>query len=56
MLQKQFILLKCKCKPCNKGLKKKIRKIIDRTNYVSCLGIKIDENINWKFHLLACKH
>ena len=27
------------------------RKILNRTNYVRYLGIKIDENLNWKIHI-----
>ena len=55
MLQKQVMFFKHK--PCNKelrldkSLKNKIRKISDRTNYVSCLRIKIDENLNWKLYV-----
>ena len=27
------------------------RKILNRTNYVRYLGMKIDENLNWKSHI-----
>ena len=55
MLQKQVMFFKHK--PCNKelrldkSLKNKIRKISDRKNYVSCLRVKIDENLNWKLYV-----
>ena len=30
---------------------KSCRKLLNRTNYVRYLGIKIDENLNWKIHI-----
>ena len=52
MLQKQVILFKTKHKPCETDLRLKLyRKRLYQTKYLRYLGIKIDENLNWKIHI-----
>ena len=52
MLQKQGILFKTKHKPCVTELRLKLcRKILNKTNHARYLGIKTDENVNWKTHI-----
>ena len=52
MLQKQVILFKTKHKPCDIELRLKVcRKRLYKTKYLRYLGIKIDENLNWKIHI-----
>ena len=52
MLQKQVILFKIKHKPCDTDLRLKVsRKRLYKTKYLRYLGIKIDENLNWKVHI-----
>ena len=48
----EVILFKTKHKPCNTGLTLKLfRKRLYRAKYLGYLGIKIDENLNWKIHI-----
>ena len=48
----EVILFKTKCKPCNIHLRLKVRrKRLYKTKYLRYLGIKIDENLNWKIHI-----
>ena len=48
----EIILLKTKHKPCNTDLRLKLcRKRLNKTKCVRYLGIKIDENLNWKIHV-----
>ena len=48
----EVILFKTKHKPCNTDLKLKLcRKKLYKTKYLRYLGIKIDENLNWKIHM-----
>ena len=52
MLQKQVILFKTKHKSCDTELRLKVcRKRLYKTKYLRYLGIKIDENLNWKIHI-----
>ena len=53
MLQKtEVILFKTKQKPCDTDLRLKLcRKRLYKTKYLRYLGIKIDENLNWKVHI-----
>ena len=54
----EVILFKTKHKPCNTDLRLKLcRKRLYKTKYLRYLGIKIDENLNWKIqiHNLAFK-
>ena len=52
MLQKQVILFKTKHKTCGTDLRLKLsRKRLYKTKYLRYLGIKIDENLNWKVHI-----
>ena len=52
MLQKQVVLFKTKHKPCNTDLRLKLcEKRLYKTKYLRYLGIKIDENLNWKIHI-----
>ena len=45
----KFILFKTKQKPCDTELRFTLcRKILNKTNHVRYLGIKINENLNWK--------
>ena len=46
------ILFKTKHKSCDTDLRLKLcRKRLYKTKYLRYLGIKIDENLNWKIHL-----
>ena len=48
----EVILFKTKHKPCNTDLTLKLcRKRLYKTKYLRYLGIKIDENLNWKIHI-----
>ena len=48
----EVILLKTKHKPCDTDLRLKLcRKRLYKTKYLTYLGIKIDENLNWKIHI-----
>ena len=48
----EVILFKTKHKPCNTDLRLKLsRKRLYKTKYLRYLGIKIDENLNWKVHI-----
>ena len=52
------ILFKTKHKPCDTELQLQLcRKILNKTSHARYLGIKIDENLNWKtnVHDLASK-
>ena len=44
----EVILFKTKHKPCDTVLR--LKKLY-KTKYLRCLGIKIDENLNWKIHI-----
>ena len=46
------ILFKTKHKTYDTELRLKLcRKILNRTNFMRYLGMKIDENLNWKIHI-----
>ena len=48
----EVILFKTKHKSCDTDLRLKLcRKRLYKTKYLRYLGIKIDENLNWKIHL-----
>ena len=48
----EVILFKTKHKPCDTDLRLKLsRKRLYKTKYLRYLGIKIDENLNWKVHI-----
>ena len=48
----EFILFETKHKPCDTDLRLKLsRKRLYKTKYLRYLGIKIDENLNWKVHI-----
>ena len=48
----EVILSKTKHKSYDTASRLKLcRKILNRTSYVSYLGIKIDENLDWKIHI-----
>ena len=48
----EVILFKTKHKPCDTDLRLKLcRKRLYKTKYLRYLGIKIDENLNWKIHI-----
>ena len=48
----EVILSKTKHKPCDTDLRLKLcRKRLYKTKYLRYLGIKIDENLNWKIHI-----
>ena len=48
----EVILFKTKDKPCNTDLRLKLcRKRLYKTKYLRYLGIRIDENLNWKVHM-----
>ena len=48
----EVILFKTKHKPYDTELRLKLcRKIFNKTNYMRYLGIKIDENLDWKIHI-----
>ena len=48
----EVILFKTKRKPCDTDLRLKLcRKRLYKTKYLRYLGIKIDENLNWKIHI-----
>ena len=48
----EVILFKTKHKPCDTDLRLKLcRKRLYKTKYLRYLGIKIDENLNWKSHI-----
>ena len=48
----EVILFKTKHKPCDTDLRLKLsRKRLNKTKYLRYLGIKIDENLNWKVHI-----
>ena len=50
--KKEVILFKTKHKPCNTDLRLTLsRKRLYKTKYLRYLGIKIDENLNWKVHI-----
>ena len=48
----EVMLFKTKHEPCNTDLRLKLyRKRLYKTKYLRYLGIKIDENLNWKIHI-----
>ena len=48
----EVVLSKTKHKPCDTDLRLKLcRKRLYKTKYLRYLGIKIDENLNWKIHI-----
>ena len=48
----EAILFKTKHKPCDTDLRLKLcRKRVCKTKYLRYLGIKIDQNLNWKIHI-----
>ena len=48
----EVILFKTKHKPCDTNLRLKLcRKRLCKTKYLRYLGIKVDENLNWKIHI-----
>ena len=48
----EVILLKTKHKPCDTDLRLKLcRKRLYKTKHLRYLGVKIDENLNWKIHI-----
>ena len=48
----EVILFKTKHKPCDTDLRLKLcRKKLYKTKYLTYLGIKIDENLNWEIHI-----
>ena len=52
MEKTEVILSKTKHKPCGTELRLKLcRKILNKTNHVRSLGIKIYENLNWKAYV-----
>ena len=48
----EVILLKTKHKPCDTDLRLKLcRKRLYKTKHLRYLGVKIDDNLNWKIHI-----
>ena len=48
----EIILFETKHKPCNTDLRLELcRKQLNKTKYLRYLGIKIEENLNWKIHV-----